>query len=313
MNEVVDRAKERDKNGYLEVLRSIDKHSELLITLINTFAATCVTDKIEPMCEFYKYLVDYQQKKSVVILNSMCKHVYKCCEELPFRHDMVNEVDVLGLLHRKQRNVGELDDLREVLNEDIIGLFDILWDMMIKGTSSSGLRACSCVAIVKHIIEKVPSKELYKKDLLITKEKLDAYDLIINFLSLFLECFQVDDAIAKYLKLCRELFLYKCRLRDRPWRANFIYCSVYVLSRRMLTYIPTEYQQEDIVDQLKKKSYAYLNVITRVDAHLIDEVRSTKTNLKAPIYYSKAINIMDGGCAFLNTVERKPSVVVNKN
>ena len=309
MKLLVEKLKERDKHGFLVELKNLGKNNDIITALINLYCGQCVQDKIEPLVGFYKALAEVQKKKTIDGINTLCKLVYlHYCEGLL---DSVEDIDVTGVLYRKQRDIPELHSYRDIVDETIVNLLDILWDLFIQGGSKSSYLA---LGITKYILEKVSKKQLYKRGVLLSQEKLDVYDLMMNFISHFMECFQFEDPIKKYVKLCKELFYYKCRMKDRPWRVRIIYACVYVLSKRTLNHLD-DHETEDVVHRMKKKSsYEYLKVITRINTNLINEVRSQKQNANAPIYYAKSIDVSGfDHVSYLNTCDRRPTVVVNKN
>jgi len=311
MNELVEKIKLRDKKGFLEELKSLEKNNEIIICLVNLYTGFCGTDRIEPLKLFYKSLAEYQKKKSINGLNVLCKLVFTHYSyPFPFEYDNPEDysIDLMGVLYRKQRDVSELDSYRDVIEENIIGLLDVLWDALIKGGSKGHNLA---MKIPRFILEKVSKKDLYKKGVLLSQEKIDSYDLLMNFVTHFVESFHFDEGVKKYITICKELFYFKCRIKDRPWRAHIIYGCFHVLSKRGLTVYETRETDANEMS-LKKNSFQYLKAITRVDTNLINEVRSHKHNLNAPIYYSKAITVDHGG-GYLNTFDRRPSVIVNKN
>ena len=315
MKTLVEKIKEKDKHGFLVELKSLGKNNEIVITLINLYSTLCIQDHLECLQTFYMALAEYQRKKTIEGINSLCKLVFMRCRHVSFGHS-TEDIDTSALLYRKQRDIPELNAYRDVVDETVMGLLDVLWDLLIKGGSKS---TDTCIAICKHLLEKVCKKSLYKKGVLLSQEKLDSFDLLMNFITHFIECFHFDEPIKKYLKLCKELFYYKCRVKDRRWRVNIIYYSVYVLSRRSLgTSRDHEYDDVDgggVLQRMKKKnSYEYLKAITRLNTNLINEVRSQKNNVNAPIYYAKSIDVSGfDNVSYLNTLDRKPTVIVSKN
>lgn len=276
--------------------------STSLCEIVNRFCET--TYNLFTLEAFYKKLVEYQNASQkakreeilaqINIASSVSDSVVKASRE--------DNIDVQGLLYGRIRSYSELDVMREVINEDLVAFLDVLWDLLVQGCDTKGRRLEYVKAIVLHIFRSFPKKRIYRANILVTTpEKMDCYDVLFNFISIFMESFVFNEEIQRFVKLSHTLFFYQSRkLKDREQREPVILAIFkvllqrYVDNTRLHENVTTETRQKTIYDKLLENPYEYLNAITPINSSLVDTVRAEYTNAKMLdrwVHEQKAIKV----------------------
>jgi hypothetical protein len=229
------------------------------------------------------------------------------------------------------KTYNELAPFQELLHEDLIALLQVLWDLVLKGNDHQGRRLEYTMALVKHILANFPKKRVYRQDVLITTpstDKIDIFDVLFNFIELFLSSYELEQDIVTHLKLVRALFFYQAkRVKDREERTPAIICAFKVLITRTveiaaapngLLAVNTQIDSTDpdsIYDRLKRQPYEYLKAITHINESAVYESTSRREQyslINRWVNEHKSIQVPPGSQHLLYTTESVPRVSITK-
>ena len=309
----------KNKKDFILAISKVEKRNELLKIVINAFCSYCVSDNLYVMSKFYKHLVDYQNNKNKqdIIIKSLCNTLFHKYNVITFDDHLIKRIlhdyDVPAMMHRKQISFSHLDEFRQIFNEDLVNCLDILWEIITKGWGHQRFDACLAICL---FIKSIPKKSIFKKDILITGSnglnKLDYYDILFNFVMAMLNAYSFYENVIKHIKICRTLFYYQCRAKDKHLREPLLYVCLRALLKRSVDNErlsePSE-ERENTLEALQKSPWGYLNALTTVNNELIDQVNYEKS--KCQKHPKKEIDI--GEVGYLNIEGRRQSVVVQKN
>jgi hypothetical protein len=305
----------QNKKQFIIGISKINKAHEKLKIILNAFCNFCISDNLYILTKFYKNLIHYQNNKkdadkSIKMLCQILFHKYNIITlDQNTSNTIIQDYDVLSMLFRKTHTFSQLDEFRQIFVDDVVNCLDILWEIITKGWTQQRYEAS--IAICCHI-KNIPKNLLYKKDVLI-HTKLDYYDILFNFIMLFLDSYNFDESVKKYIKLCHTLFYYQCRTKDRILREPILYGCILALLKRNVLYErlhDTEIEDANTFEKLRKNPWAYLNALTMLDNELIEKVKSEKQS-KDKCYIRKDIDI--GEIGYFNIEGKRPIVMVQKN
>jgi hypothetical protein len=268
--ELCQHIKFKNKKEFSKTLSTCDQSQhEILRTLINAFCECCVSANLSIMSKFYKGLVEIQnsKNKSLASLKHLCSLLFHG-HVLFSTGEIKGEFDVVALLHSYNHSIGALDEFRDIIVDEIVGMLDIMWDLMTKGWSQA--RFGVCASICRHIL-RFPKNMLYKKDVL-CNAKLDNHDILVNFVLLFLNSFDFGEDIKTYVRICQNIFHYRCRVKDKPCRESLIYACIWALMNRQLL-DDSEEEGTSSSRQLFKSPFGYLKILTYQNSELSNLVK----------------------------------------
>ena len=254
-----------------------------MIEKVNIFCSECFNDNLYLLEYFYKTLIEVQNSKKDPGALAKLDNIIDEHRHINQQKSKQYDISIIDLLYRRVKSYAQLDSMREVLNEDVMALLDILWDKCLKGNDTHHRRLECVIEIIRHILTAFPKRKIYRTDVLLTMgsgEKIDAYDVLFNFITVFCENFELGHHVEKFLKMARSLFYYQARrVKDKETREEVIYVAFQVILQRDVTYIAPHEEspvklQETIYEKLKKNPYEYLKAITHVNSNLIECVRS---------------------------------------
>jgi len=119
-----------------------------------------------------------------------------------------------------------------------------------------------------------------KKMLFTTTRYNDVFDVVYLLLIKYIENNRVPNDVAEYVVLCKDLFYYRCKQKDKVARANLMFYATYVLSKRQAKYQEVDYKQSTIDVPGKKKHVDYLYVTLPYDKDAVALVRNDKEMAK---------------------------------
>jgi len=269
----------------------------------------CLTDNLYVVEQFYKILAEYQNsKKDPKTLEQINKLIDETRQTTRLAM-ITSEISITDLLYRRIKTYHELDSMRDVLNEDVMALLDIMWDKLLKGVDSHNQRLECLIVITKHIMNEFPKRRIYRLDALMNIEshqRIDAYDVLFNFIFTFVNNFNIGDEVERFLKICRTLFYVNSRrVKDKQSREEAIFVSL-----KVLLYREVEYDNSIVSDQIetsekltiyekqKRKPHEYLKAITHLNVELINSVKYETTSRSSYIdrwiSEEKSVNVGDG-------------------
>jgi len=269
----------------------------------------CLTDNLYVVEQFYKILAEYQNsKKDPKTLEQINKLIDETRQTTRLAM-ITSEISITDLLYRRIKTYHELDSMRDVLNEDVMALLDIMWDKLLKGVDSHNQRLECLIVITKHIMNEFPKRRIYRLDALMNIEshqRIDAYDVLFNFIFTFVNNFNIGDEVERFLKICRTLFYFNSRrVKDKQSREEAIFVSLKVLLYREVEYdnsivsdqIETS-EKLTIYEKLKRNPHEYLKAITHLNVELINSVKYETTSrsyyIDRWISEEKSVNVGDG-------------------
>ena len=144
-----------------------------------------------------------------------------------------------------------------------------------------------CFIIMRHLMT------LKKKDIFEADSANDAYDLIFITLIKFVETNRVPPDIVDYIHLCKDLFYYRCKIKERYERANLLFYSVFVLVHRRVKFQTVDYKPSSSVAKKVSNNMEYLFVWFKYDQDLVNLVRSDR-ELSKQLRRDEKLVVVDG-------------------
>ncbi len=266
---------------------------------LNKFCSDSIDDNLDKMICFYKKLQNYQSTKSINDLKLLVK-LAACETPRP-----ISQADISNILSLKVKDHCELNDFKDIISPSIIDCLDILWELLLKGYSSS--REECLITLTNYLTNNFKDKRsIYRKDIYIDKStiNLDIYDVLMNFIGLYSDSYDYAPDVKKYVLIARDLFYYVCRVKDKPIRAPIIYQILLSLLKRKVICSEKHYNEKP---DILKNPVGYLNVITYFDPSVpIVKFKPIPISMR-PI---KTILLEDD--RFINSYEKPQSIFVVK-
>lgn len=138
-----------------------------------------------------------------------------------------------------------------------------------------------CFIILRHIITSS------KKQVIQEKSYQDGIDVIFLVIMKYLEINRVPSDVREYITICKDLFFYRCKVKDRLDRVNVLFYAVYILMNRSAKFQEIEYKEKEAQhDTSSSKTnsdhrHEYLYVMTNLDTHLIRKVQEDRERPKS--------------------------------
>ena len=236
----------------------------IINTIINIYCAkSYINHNLWMLLQISDILKDIEAntRKSQEIVASLCKlvSVIKINKTTTIT---IEKEDLQTLLFHTYSVSSNLGFIRELVDEATYNYLGILYDNLRDGKNMN-----QSLAIVEKIIETSTSKEL------------DGYDCMFLFLLNIIDMLEFRSSIKKYCNVCKDIFYYRLKKKDRPLRVNLIYFTIIILISKKISN-----------KQLVGKSTDYLNIMPAINMDHINEMNFLREQSRNNIVLKK-INV----------------------
>jgi hypothetical protein len=172
----------------------------------------------------------------------------------------IEKEDLQTLLFYTYSVSSNIGFIKELVDDTTYNYLGILHDNLRDGKNLN-----QSLGIVQKIIETSTSREL------------DGYDCMFLFLLNIIDILEFRSSIKKYINICKDIFYYRLKKKDRPLRVNLIYYSIIILISKKIS-------NKQLVGN---KNNDYLNITPLIDNDCIHEMNFLREQNKNNIVYKK--------------------------
>lgn len=226
---------------------------------------------IQDLCILFSVL-DYK------ILNLFIKDH---CSVLAIKQSANDKLQIETILFTFQKEFDDISNLKETLTPEFYALINILYKNMLDGCD-----LYNCFIIIRFLIGK-KNKELFISD----RMGYNAIDIIFIIIIKFLQSTDIIPSdIQEYILLCKDLFYYRCKQKQKLERVNILFYILFVLINRKIKYQIIEYKSNTQIPLVLNNS-DYLFVKIPYNMSIIKMVNNDKEFLKLIPKEKKIIEI----------------------
>ena len=131
-----------------------------------------------------------------------------------------------------------------------------------------------------------------KKILLISDRFTDMIDLLSIIIMKYLENNRIAEDVKEYISICKDLFYYRAKSKNKLERINLLFYSIYVLVKRQTRFQQIEYKVKE--SNFKKSAHKptdYLYVLIPVDTNIMSLIKNERDLSKVFKRPEKLINL----------------------
>jgi hypothetical protein len=218
----------------------------IINTIINIYCAkSYINHNLWMLLQMSDILKDIEAntRKSQEIVLSLCKLV-SIIKLNKSEIITIEKEDLQTLLFYTYSVSTNLEFIKELVDDTTYNYLGILYENLRDGKNMN-----QSLAIVQKIIETSTSKEF------------DGYDCIFLFLLNIIDILEFRSSIKKYINICKDIFYYRLKKKDRHLRVNLIYYSIIILISKKISN-----------KSLVVKKNDYLNIMPLIDNECIHEM-----------------------------------------
>ena len=265
-----------------DIINSGYKKNDIISFLINMFSDKYISKNIWTLREMHRIIAELEQKTShdVLMNNLINLSVLISLNTKKNLHlfSKDEKTDVREILYTANYTYFiEIEEFKHVLNEDIYNLFNIIC-----GNTKTRRDMTKTFALINYLLA-CTKKEIFK-----IKSELDAVDYIFIILIKIIREF--ENELCEYVMLCKDLFYYRCKKRDKLFRINILFYCIFVLMNRTVVKQEIEYKTSV---QKEVGNYDYLFIKFNYDKQHIQEINVEKEHCKINNKYYKDISCND--------------------
>ncbi len=253
--------------------------------LINFFCKYYLNKNLWLLQEFTKHISEIEKNdnkndkdKIIYHMKAVCfllsAHEYKEKENI-LDKTIKDDSSIERILHTSQKEYVDLVEYKEILDEEIYILINVLYHNI-----AYGIYIHDCFSIIRYMILK-------------SKKTDDIIDLLFTILLKYLDNNRVPSDVKSYVISCKDLFYYRLTKKVKNDRINLLVYALFVLVQKRVKYqVLDEYMiKEEAI--IKDDRTDYLFVLTRYDHDTINIVNNDKMYSNKRERVIKNVNIKD--------------------
>jgi hypothetical protein len=266
------------------------KNKSLFNTFIIKFFSAHYIDKnlwflkkiVEYLCniESNKNNVIGYQNICILLMNNNFKNM-----NLFKKGEVYNDnTHIEKLLHGFHKEYEDMMEFKDIMTNECYALFNILYRNIIHCCELS-----DCFTIIRYLITR-KKRELFKT--------IDKNCIIDNIFTVVIKFLQANDRIAddirEYIILCKDIYYYNCKQKDKIDRINILFYTIFIIIQRKVKYQKIKYILPKEISYNKcnhSNLFEYLFVLIKYDNDIINIVRNDREFSKLVIKTIKTINI----------------------
>lgn len=185
------------------------------------------------------------------------------------------------LISSSYKEYSDLHEFKEDVHYECYSLLNVFYDNIAHASSLNDI-----FSILRYFID------TKKKILLISDRFSDIIDLLFIIIIKYIENNRLPEDVKEYVILCKDLFYYRSKQKDKLIRINLLFYSLYILVKRQTKFQQIEYKT-NIVSQTKSKNKLvdYLYVVIPLDVNIMNIVKNERELNKVFKKPEKLINI----------------------
>lgn len=146
-----------------------------------------------------------------------------------------------------------------------------------------------CFIIIRYLLT------CKKKEVIQDNHYQDIIDVMFLTLMKYIEGNRLPSDVKEFVVMCKDLFYYRCKQKDRVDRINLLFYAVFVLMHRKTKFQEIEYRSVDNRTSCVSGNVEYLYVLTKYDAEVGRIVRNDRELSKLYQKEKKTITVDDWG------------------
>jgi hypothetical protein len=252
--------------------------------IVNIFCTSYLSRNLWTLKEFaslVSYVENCSSKKDGCLaksMNNLCRllaalDVQECKFYRKGKSYIEERSKIDQILYSSHREFQELIEMKSGVQYEIYSLLNTLY--------YNFAHCCdlpNCFIILRHIITSS------KKQVIQEKSYQDGIDVIFLVIMKYLETNRVPSDVKEYITICKDLFFYRCKVKDRLDRVNVLFYAVYILMNRSTKFQEVEYKDKEVAQDAAGSTstsgtdhrHEYLYVVTPKDPHLIRMVKEDR-------------------------------------
>lgn len=260
-------------NDISDLINAGCKKNEIVSFLINLYCNNYINKNLWVLKELHKNIAETECKScniieilsniAVLISLNNIKSINIYTKELPDIKDILFTSNYIEF--------EELDQFKTIFREDTCVLFNIMC-----GNIKMSKNLNETFIIVRYLLNS-KNKQLYK-----TKTAIDTIDYIFLLLLKLIK----DEKIEEYAMICKDLFYYRIKKKDKYNRINLLFYMIFVMIKHNIS------EQEIDYKMIKKEnSYDYLFVKFNYDKKSSNEITYDKMKYRCDNNKFKDISV----------------------
>jgi hypothetical protein len=235
--------------------------------------------------ETNKMNINSYQNICLLLINNEFKNISLFVKGVKYDYDDQIEKMKQGFLKEYE----DLSEFKTVMTDECYTLYNILYRNILHCNGLS-----DCFVIIKYLLMR-KNREVFVD----TNTKNNIIDITFMILMKFInlnsnyvgKTFRLGEDICEYVTLCKDIFYYNCKQKDKLDRINLLFYMIYILIQRKVKYQEIKYEKIESEIKSHPKNVDYLFVLIKYDPYIINMVRNDKELSKLSSKIKKTINI----------------------
>jgi hypothetical protein len=197
-----------------------------------------------------------------------------------------NNTHIEKLLQGFHKEYEDMLEFKDIMTIECYSLLNILYRNIIHCCELS-----DCFTIIRYLLTR-KRRELFKNT-----DKSCIIDCIFTVIIKFLQSNdRIGDDIREYIILCKDIYYYNCKQKDKLDRINILFYTIFIIIQRKIKYQEIKYILPSEITDIKTNhpnNVDYLFVLIKYDNDIINIVRNDKEFSKLSVQNRKTINVDD--------------------
>lgn len=190
------------------------------------------------------------------------------------------------LLHGFHKEYEDMIEFKDILTDECYSLLNIFYRNIIHCCELS-----DCFTIIRYLLTR-KKREIFK-----ISEKNCIIDILFTIIIKFLQANdRISDDIREYIILCKDIYYYNCKPKDKIERINILFYTIFIIIQRKIKYQEIKYTSPEKNINVKSahpNNVDYLFVLIKYNTDVINMVHNDKEFSKLAIKTKKTINVDD--------------------
>lgn len=184
-------------------------------------------------------------------------------------------------LYSFSKEYHDLQEFKNYMHEDAYSLINILYHSIAYGSDLP-----DCFVIIRYLLN------CKKKEVLVGDHYKDIIDVLFLIVIKYIENNRLPEDVKEYVILCKDIFYYRCKQKDKIVRINLLFHAIFIIMQRKTKFQEVRYQEEcKGMPSERHSSVDYLYVLTKYDSDVGRIVKNDREMAKLSKRDQKMIKV----------------------